>query len=321
MKFFENRFEDYLTENNKCNMHPEIDSLFSSLPNKIKGHPNLIFYGPSGVGKYTQVLRYIKKFSQSNLKYERKTNTPSIRKKNENYTFKISDIHYEIDMQTLGCNARLLWNNIYKNIIDIISSTQKLEGIIVCKNYHTIHKELLDIFHTYMQTLNHTKINIFYILISEHVSFIPYNIMCRSIIVPLKRPTKNLYQKCIGKKFNLRVNEITNIKYLKNKKLIDLNYDSLFVKNIADIIISPDDINFMELRENIYNILILNIDMFDIIYKLLVLLCEKNKINEKTINKVLTHLHKFLFKYNNNYRPIYHIESLLLFICKKIHDN
>ena len=77
----------------------------------------------------------------------------------------------------------------------------------------------------------------------------------------------------------------------------------------------------MELRENIYNILILNIDMYDIIYKLLVLLCEKNKIKENSINKILTHLHKFLFKYNNNYRPIYHIENLVLFICKIIHDK
>ena len=101
-----------------------------------------------------------------------------------------------------------------------------------------------------MQTLNHTKINIFYILISEHVSFIPYNIMCRSIIVPLKRPTKNVYQNVL-EKFNLRVNKITNIKYLKNKKIIDLHYDDNFVRNIAEIIINPTDINFIIKRKHL----------------------------------------------------------------------
>ena len=49
-------------------------------------------------------------------------------------------------MDLLGCNARLLWNNIYKAILDILSSRTGHSGIIVCKNFHKIHNELLDIF-------------------------------------------------------------------------------------------------------------------------------------------------------------------------------
>ena len=58
------------------------------------------------IGKYTQSLMFIKKFSQSNLKYERKININFNPKKS--FIFKLSDIHFEIDMELLGCNAKVL---------------------------------------------------------------------------------------------------------------------------------------------------------------------------------------------------------------------
>ena len=57
-------------------------------------------------------INIIKEFSQSNLKYERKINITTL--KNKLYIIKISDIHFEIDMDLLGCNAKLLWNDIFK---------------------------------------------------------------------------------------------------------------------------------------------------------------------------------------------------------------
>ena len=59
------------------------------------------------------------------------------------FYIKISDIHFEIDMALLGCNAKLLWNDIFNHIIDIISTSKHKKGIIVCKNFHEIHSELL----------------------------------------------------------------------------------------------------------------------------------------------------------------------------------
>ena len=42
-------------------------------------------------------------------------NIPTL--KNKIYTIKISDIHFEIDMELLGCNAKILWNDIFKSIL------------------------------------------------------------------------------------------------------------------------------------------------------------------------------------------------------------
>jgi DNA replication protein DnaC len=72
MKFLETHFEDYLQTSQKQNLHPKLEKIFNKFPNKLADLKNIIFYGPSGVGKYTQMLKSIKKYSPSELKYEKK---------------------------------------------------------------------------------------------------------------------------------------------------------------------------------------------------------------------------------------------------------
>ena len=89
------------------------------MPSSIHSLKNLIYYGPSGVGKYTQMLKLLKKYSPSELKYEKKI---TVVYNKEQFFFKISDIHYEVDMSLLGCNSKLLWHDIYQQIVDSISA-------------------------------------------------------------------------------------------------------------------------------------------------------------------------------------------------------
>ena len=160
MKYLSTKFEEYLNECEKFNLHKKMEPLFNSLNNNIEKQNNLIFYGPSGTGKYTQILNYIKKYSPTNLRFERKITFNFNNKKN--YVFNVSDIHFEIDMSLLGCHAKVLFNDIYYHILDILSARAHGTGIIVCKNFHYIHSELLEIFYSYMQTLNHKNLKIIY---------------------------------------------------------------------------------------------------------------------------------------------------------------
>jgi len=316
MKFCEGKFEEYIKKYNKVNLHPEIDNILIQLPDKIETHPNIIFFGPSGVGKYTQALQYISRFSPTELKYERKT-TICTQKKKE-FIFKISDIHYEVNMEILGCNAKLLWNDIYHNIIDMINSSKNLQGFILCKNFHSIHSELLENFHTYMQTLCHSKVKICFILLSEQVSFLPSNIIDRSYIIPICRPTKALYEKCAEKKIKKKKKYISNIKLAKKTQLLNINYSKNFIDNIMNQILDEGKIDFMLFRENIYNIIVFNIDIFECIYKILFKLAELKKIKQKDMVYLFKELFIFLRRYNNNYRPIYHIEYFLLILHQVI---
>ncbi len=88
-------FEDYTQSKYKQQFH---------LPTDINDLTNIIFYGPSGAGKYTQMLKSIQPLSPSKLKYEKRL-TVTFNK--EIYLYKISDIHYEVDMALLGCNSKL----------------------------------------------------------------------------------------------------------------------------------------------------------------------------------------------------------------------
>ena len=114
MKLLETKFEEYINSAKKNNLYPELYSFYKQLPNDLIDLQNIIFYGPPGCGKYTQALLCIQKYSYSNLKYERKINVISHNEKIE--IFKVSDIHYEIDMSLMGCNAKSEWIHFFNHI-------------------------------------------------------------------------------------------------------------------------------------------------------------------------------------------------------------
>ena len=70
-------------------------------------------------------------------------------------------------MSLLGCNSKTLWHEIFFQLVDIISVKQNKIGIIVCKNFHTINSELLEIFYSYMQQYNMKNSNILIKFIME----------------------------------------------------------------------------------------------------------------------------------------------------------
>ena len=72
MKYYESNYEEYINSLNKYNLHPELESLHNRLPDQLDELPNLLFYGPSGVGKYSQMLRSIYRYSPSKFKYDKK---------------------------------------------------------------------------------------------------------------------------------------------------------------------------------------------------------------------------------------------------------
>ena len=320
MKYYSTKFEEYISCCNKHNMHENMSSVFNSMSNNLSNQNNLIFYGPSGIGKYTQVLNYIKKFSPTKLRFERKINFTSSNKK-INYEFKVSDIHFEIDMSLLGCHAKLLFNDIYYHILDILSARTSGTGIIVCKNFHHIHSELLEIFYSYMQTLTHKNLKIVYILITENVSFIPRNILNRCQIIPLKRPTKGEYTKATSKTLmaNKDVNTISNIKNIKGRIENLNNLNKVICNKIIDKINNFTTIKFLEMRDNLYEIFIYNLDIHSCIYYIVNNLIMSGKLKEEHTEDIFTRLHKFLKLYNNNYRPIYHLESYIFYLCIKVH--
>jgi DNA polymerase III delta prime subunit len=366
MKFYESHYDEYITSMEQYNLHPELNSLKKSFPKKLSQFGNLILYGPSGTGKYSQALSLIKRYSPSELKYEKKM---TLQNEKQTYIYRISDIHYEIDMALLGCNSKIIWHETFSQIVDIVAIKQDKNGIILCKNFHTIHAELLDIFYSYMQQYNHPQLNIHikFILITEHISFLPNSLIDNCRIIPIRRPNSLSYIEMItGEKggertiqSNIEDQEISAIQYhtrisapkikqlkykeniLKKMKSIDMcgilnaketRYFALiktdFPKDVFNIICNsiiqemsnPKKIIITEFRDLLYEILIYNLDMTECLWYIISHFIQQYKLNNNHISDVLTKTKTFLKYFNNNYRPIYHLESILFYIIAKI-DN
>lgn len=319
MKFYETHFEEYTTENARVNLHSKLNKLYDKFPNTITELKNLIFYGPNGTGKYTQMLKSIKKYSPTELKYEKKI---SVTYNKQQYFFKISDIHYEIDMSLLGCNSKLLWHEIYQQVVDIISAKTEKSGIIVCKYFHEIHNELLENFYSYMQKNNAITIDLKFIIITGELSFIPDNILNCCQVINISRPTKAAYVKCLKNKLpnKIKLENITNIKvlHLYNEDLM-LQY-KIICNKIINNMININEMQFLKFRDTIYDIFIYNLDITDCIWYILSTLVEEKKIRKEHFSNVMIKTYCFFQYYNNNYRPIYHLENYLFYLAKQIHN-
>jgi len=319
MKFYETHFEEYISENNRINLHPKLNKIYEKFPKFIQELKNIIFYGPSGTGKYSQMLRSIKKYSGTDLKYERKI---IVTYNKTQYFVKLSDIHYEIDMSLLGCNSKLLWHEIYQQIIDIISAKTDKSGIIVCKYFHEIHSELLENFYSYMQQNTSIGVDIKFILLTEELSFIPDNILNCCEVINVPRPSKTLYVKCTKSKLptKLKTENITNIKvlHLYNEDLM-LQYRIICNKIIYNLV-NINDLQYLKFRDILYDIFIYNLDISDCIWYILSTLIEQKRIKREHLSKILIKTYCFFQYYNNNYRPIYHVENYFLSLAKLIHS-
>ena len=164
-----------------------------SFSSDIESLPSMIIHGPPGVGKYSHALYLISRYSPSNLKYEKRI---AVAYNKETFFIKISDCHFEVDMSLLGCNSKHLWNEIYNQIQDIVGSRTQTTAIVMCKNFHKIHSELLETFYSYMLSSSE-HVSLKFIILSDHVSWLPDNILHRCKLVPFKRPTSVAYNKCL----------------------------------------------------------------------------------------------------------------------------
>jgi hypothetical protein len=161
-----------------------------------------------------------------------------------------------------------------------------------------------------------------FIVMSEHVGFIPSNIIQCSEILPIPRPTKTNYNKCFHNTLpkNVVLKDITNCKNIILKMdQIDQN------KQICDKLIyqinNYNNLKYMEFRDNIYDIFIYNLDISECVWYILeTLILKKSITNEIEFDKILYKTYSFLKYYNNNYRPIYHLESYLFYLISIIHE-
>lgn len=339
----DNTFKNHIDNVKSNNLHKSYDNVYDTLIEKHKcgnSGKNIIFYGPSGVGKYSQMLYFLSKYTNNDLTYERKITIPI---KNGYYVTKISDIHYEIDMSMLGCNSKSNMHYIYNHIIETVdinifpqhptSKSKSKYKFIVCKEFHLIANDLLDIFYTYMTNIHNVNSSIYFILLTENISFLPNSIYNACECIRYPRPTLTNYKKVFPKTKHLLTkydvdNNIYNTLYLKHENMFMQMKQNKFslCNDIVDFLLhghkTQTKINLFELREMFYKLVVYNLQLDSCIYYILKCIW-KETTETITIEKeflIVNSIIEFYKQYQNKYRSIYHLEKMFLNIFKILHE-
>jgi hypothetical protein len=201
----------------------------------------------------------------------------------------------------------------------------------------------LDIFYSYIQHFHHSPIKIVFFLMMEHVSFLPPSIYAVCHHLSIGRPSKTLYKRMIEETYRekeggvenaikinrildvVSLNEIMNIKELRG--FVHISQTHEIPKDIFNIICDtiiremsvPSTISFTHFRDLLYDILTYNLDMTECLWYILTHFIERGLLTPEDVSLLLDKSFFFLKHYNNNYRPIYHIESILFYIINKVH--
>lgn len=265
-----------------CNVDYINEKILDLLPTQCN---NLLFYGSPESKLYSYAIKYIQPQSKSDLSYEKKM---TVTFNNNEYIYRISDIHIEINFEFLGCIAKNLWAAIYHNIEQLAG---KRNFIVLCRNFCSVNNELIDNFYTYM---NHTNSTIRFIFLVNNISCLPKELVDCCNIIPLKRIS------------------------LSKLKITSLKNDH--VNNVYSFIQNRKAFSVKALRGILYDILIYQIDIYDFFYNLFKKISQELKPPPEKIFKLLNEINNILKLFNNNYRSIYHLENIILSIITILYD-
>ena len=124
----------------------------------------------------------------------------------------------------------------------------------------------------------------------------------------------------------MNIKEIYSFSMVKSVESVPSDIFNIICDNIISEIKNPSKIVMTSFRDKLYDILTYNLDVneclwyiiYDIIkYKYSVDEC---KLKSKHISDVLTKTYPFFKFFNNNYRPIFHLESIMYYIINTIHN-
>ena len=271
-------YDKYLQQ---IKLTPKKEQYFDLDLNETKTR-HYLFYNKNNYNGYLYSLHAIKKFSPSHLKYSRKIELQL--NNNNEYFFNISDIHVEIDFALLGVNECNIFQELFVHIKENMLHNKKFI-ILLCLNFENIKKELLKIFYSFMNDKN-----IKFIFISNQISFLEENILN-----------------------NVTIKRIENKPINDKKHVIMTNSNVSCIEEIVVMIIQKNK-SFVEIRDKLYNLLIKNYNIYDCVMNIIFKLIDLKYIDKDNITMILKKTIHILKKYNNNYRSIFHLEHLIIFL-------
>lgn len=95
-----------------------------------------------------------------------------------------------------------------------------------------------------------------------------------------------------------------------------IEINNSYITTLSTIILDSNNINIKSLRNILYDLLIYQLDVYEIFYGILNEINNHNIIDDNNMIKLLNETKNILKLFNNNYRSIYHLENFIMTLIK-----
>ena len=259
----------------------KIDKLFSYLSQGDIRVPNLLIYGANDDENYKTFIDYIDSFSPNNTTKRLRINMLS----GYDISIKKGNLHFELDMDMIT-NTKV-WVELYDHIRDIIIAKKMNRCILLLKNFQRISLDILETFYSMLEDTDGGKLS--FVILTRSITFINQSIQKRFVVVKPKCKSGNSLH--------------------ESYKIV--------CDHIVKFIVTIDDINYHDIRTNAYKILTNNLNQNDCVTYIIDELIRGKyvSITREFLDNITLHINGI----NKNYRSIYHLEGLLVYLIIHIH--
>lgn len=257
---------------------------FQKITSLFNTNFHICYYGVDLHSLHTNTVNFIKETYNPNMSMRKMT----LFYQNKPMYFNVSDHHIEIDFETLGVHTIHIFHMVFNHLKD----SNRERKIFVCYNIDSCRQDLVQIFHSFLKYKRFK-----FIFLTRKPSSIPNNISKRCLFI---------------------CNKINNgeISFYKHHE----NYCEIIINNIKNLrSISNNKANIrphlIELRENIYLLLIHNLNIYDCMYYILSKCIEYKIVEFEKEEQLMKYMESLVHDYKNfnmNHRVIYHIEKNIL---------
>ena len=296
---------------------------------------NMIIYGNYGTGKNTLCNYFINSyFNFDNQVYNTKMVEYEL---NEKSTINIlkSPYHYIIDVCDNKYNDKKIISDFIEEISRTVNICNNSYKIIVIKGADNFSTNIQNTITNLMELYIHSCRIIF---ICNNISKLSDNLISRCFSFHVRSPSnddisnvltqmsksenikisKNKIQKIVSQ-CNCNINDA--IFMLEKFNLIgnlEPNLNTQFIDNFIEQIFSNTDI--LEMRQSIYEMLLYDVSFDDFSMSIIEKLGDKNLDLEKRF-KIMEAISYYSYIINKGYRPIFHFETLIIFIINVLKNN
>jgi hypothetical protein len=125
----------------------------------------------------------------------------------------------------------------------------------------------------------------------------------------------------IDTNYLLNLKEIPSFSLIKGQDNLPVDVFNVICDKIIQDMENIGNIPFTQFRDSLYDIMIYNLDVVECVWYIMYYFIQSGRFTSGQCSRVLQKVYPFLQYFNNNYRPIYHLENIMFTMIAILHND